>query len=165
MHMGDVQKWPLLRMYLPYCHGNSGCLLVPLNPILTSKTAVKSSKCQRPFLKSITTIQINTFTRWKTIFLVYIYVCGILLHELYMNLTVKQLDGVSAIFVHGAWACHATYMYHSIPINKRFHLGSEVLPLEWVLVWTSCSDYGAYLYSGASNTISSALHPFEYMIC
>ena len=41
-------------------------LLAPQTPILSSDTAVKSAKCKTPFLQSVNTLQLKTYTKVKT---------------------------------------------------------------------------------------------------
>ena len=72
---GDVPKLPLLTSLLHCYHGNISCLLAPQNPILNSEPTVKSAKCKTPFLKSINTLQLKTYTKVKTI-------CGFMFNHL-----------------------------------------------------------------------------------
>ena len=61
-------------------HGNSECLLMPENPILNSKTVVKTTKFKTLFLKFIGTLQLDTWDKCKTIILVSFHVYGFSLH-------------------------------------------------------------------------------------
>ena len=61
-------------MLLYCCHGSINCLLVAKKLIFNSKTVVKGAKCVALFLKSIKPLQPKTWSRYSTIFLVYICV-------------------------------------------------------------------------------------------
>ena len=79
---GDVPKRPLLTSFLHCYHGNISCLLAPQNPILNSEPAVKSAKCKTPFLKSINTLQLKTYTKVKTFIQLYKNICGFMFNHL-----------------------------------------------------------------------------------
>ena len=55
--LGMVPK-KLYRKHLNCCHGNSECVLTPENPILISKTVVKTAKFKTLFLKFSKALQL-----------------------------------------------------------------------------------------------------------
>ena len=51
-------------------------LLAPQTPILSSEAAVKSAKCKTPFLQSVNTPQLKTYTKVKKFIRLFKNVCG-----------------------------------------------------------------------------------------
>ena len=62
---------------------------------------MKSAKCKTPFLHSINTLQGKTYTKVKTFIRLYKHLCDFWFQHFKINLTVIEVDIVSAILVDG----------------------------------------------------------------
>ena len=89
-------------------------LLVAKNLIFNSETVVKSAKCVALFLKSIKTLQPNTWSRYNTIILVYIYVyCSLLYQNCAAYIEFWPFELMAKIWLSFLWISPKVYQFQS----------------------------------------------------